>query len=88
MSWIALGAMLEATEITPFALMTGSVIMVKVLSSSPERIVKSSPQHSLVRFIFSMSPVASLTVPILANCLWSIARSSGRSCVPVRPGIT
>ncbi len=52
MSAIARGAMFDVTEITPLALISGEVIIAKVLSSSPERMSKSSPQSLRVSSMF------------------------------------
>ena len=53
---------METTEITPAAFTAGSAIIASVMPSSPERMVKSGPQHARVRRMFWMSAVASLTV--------------------------
>ena len=81
------GTMFETTEITPAASIFSSVIIIYVLSSSPD-IMLISGISSLSRFILSKSPVASFIATTLSYSSLKIAISSGRIAVPVRPGIT
>ena len=59
--WMGPGMTLDITEITPAARISALFIIGTVLSSSPERMVKSSPQSRRVLAMLSKSPVASLT---------------------------
>ena len=81
------GMTLDITEITPAARISSLFIIGTVLSSSPERMVKSSPQSRRVLAMLSKSPVASLTWATLGYWWARMAKSSTCIMQPVRPGM-
>ena len=83
MEAMALGAMLEVTEMMP---QPPSAQRGKAVKSSPERTQKSSGQAAMTSAPWIMLPVASLMPAKLENSLASLPTTGGSILQPVRPG--